>query len=399
MEVVIVVPDVTETSDALQRRQWGVGPCLFILLFASLENHSLLIPDADAFAIAEYDDALERMGGVADRFTQTTTFDDYHATCRPNTRTRQRRDLALFSEYLHAGGVIRSAESLYSDANAWRGMSHGILRGFISWQLKQGYSVGSINVRQATVRTYCTLAGPSPKGAGMLSQERLDLILTVKGFNDKTGRNVDEDRVHNHIPTRTSTKKARPTPITTRQALTLKKTTTQTGTPRTREHDLLLEPRDALLMGLLVEHALRVGEVAALDVSAIDLVAGTMTFYREKTNQIETHKLKRHTRLAAETYLPLVPTSGSLFLGYQGQRLTVRAIQKRATTLGKLVGVPRLSPHDLRHYWTFDTLRNGTPLDRVQAGGGWKSPQMVLHYARRTGISNEGVIITQEEEE
>jgi hypothetical protein len=43
----------------------------------------------------------------------------------------------------------------------------------------------------------------------------------------------------------------------------------------------------------------------------------------------------------------------------------------------------------------YDALGNATPVDRVQSGGNWKSPTMVLKYARRTGIANEGVIITE----
>ena len=63
--------------------------------------------------------------------------------------------------------------------------------------------------------------------------------------------------------------------------------------------------------------------------------------------------------------------------------------------LGQQIGLPTLSPHDLRHFWTYDALGNATPVDRVQSGGNWKSPTMVLKYARRTGIANEGVIITE----
>ncbi len=45
--------------------------------------------------------------------------------------------------------------------------------------------------------------------------------------------------------------------------------------------------------------------------------------------------------------------------------------------------------------WTYDALGNGTPVDRVQSGGNWKSPTMVLKYAKRGGIANEGVMITE----
>jgi hypothetical protein len=50
----------------------------------------------------------------------------------------------------------------------------------------------------------------------------------------------------------------------------------------------------------------------------------------------------------------------------------------------------------LRHFWTFDAFRNGTPIDQVKSGGGWKSDGMVLRYAKRAGIANAGVKITEE---
>jgi len=67
----------------------------------------------------------------------------------------------------------------------------------------------------------------------------------------------------------------------------------------------------------------------------------------------------------------------------------------RVRVLGQQVGLLAQHAHDLRHFWTYDSLGNATPVDRVQSGGNWKSPTMVLKYARRTGIANEGVIITE----
>ena len=76
-----------------------------------------------------------------------------------------------------------------------------------------------------------------------------------------------------HIPTRKGHKKAVPTQLTSVQAVTLKKVTTHPEQPRTREHDMLLTYRDALLMGLFVEHALRCSEVALLTIDSIDLMS------------------------------------------------------------------------------------------------------------------------------
>jgi integrase len=151
------------------------------------------------------------------------------------------------------------------------------------------------------------------------------------------------------------------------------------------------------MMGLFIEHALRVSEIAALNVEHIDIAAGLITIYRQKTNQTDTHLLKQHTRIAAEIYLEKIGrTEGPLFDGYQGKRLSVNAINVRVRELGQQIGIKKLSPHDLRHFWAFDALRNGTPIDQVKSGGGWKSDSMVLRYAKRSGIANAGVKITEE---
>jgi integrase len=82
-------------------------------------------------------------------------------------------------------------------------------------------------------------------------------------------------------------------------------------------------------------------------------------------------------------------------VGYQGKRITRYGLYERVRLLGEQLGLDHLSPHDLRHYWTADALANGTSLDRVQAAGNWKTPTMVLRYAKRLGIANEGVTITE----
>ena len=43
--------------------------------------------------------------------------------------------------------------------------------------------------------------------------------------------------------------------------------------------------RDALIMGLLLDHGLRVSEMAILTSKAFDMKAGTFTFYHPKVNK------------------------------------------------------------------------------------------------------------------
>jgi integrase len=183
------------------------------------------------------------------------------------------------------------------------------------------------------------------------------------------------------------------------QTVTLKKVTTHPEQPRARQHDMLLTYRDALLMGLFVEHALRCSEVALLTIDSIDLHRGTIRIYRPKTNRTDIQKLHKHTRLAAEAYLSKTGRErGPLFTGYDVEKpLSTRAINKRVGVLGGEIGIEHLSPHDLRHHWAFDALLNQTPLNVVQKDGGWETEYMPLRYAHQVGTAGGGAIITEEE--
>lgn len=338
-----------------------------------------------------YDDALARAGLIAEQAIRSQKFEAYHAMKARNTLLRQQHDLQVFSRYLGHAQIVRMAENLYADAGAWQGMNAGLLEGFKAWMLQEGYAIGSINIRLATVRKYCELAHVS----GVLSAQELALIKLVKGYRYSEGRNVDQGRKDKGLTTRIGTKKASPTPVSTRQALRLKTETTQPAQPRTRAHDQILEARDALLMCLLIEHALRVSEVVGLNSDSINLEAGTITVYREKTYTRDTYELMSRTREAAEGYLPLIEQDGPLFSGYQGRRITRYGIFERVRVLGKQVGIENLSPHDLRHFWTVDAFKHGNGIDLIQRYGGWNSAAMPLHYAKVVGVANKGLKISE----
>ncbi|MBV9711578.1 MAG: tyrosine-type recombinase/integrase, partial [Ktedonobacteraceae bacterium] len=294
-----------------------------------------------------------------------------------------------FSTFLASFGVERTETSLASDPNAWRGITYGILAAFRRWLEEKGEAVGTIKARIATMHQYCRLAGPPPLGAGVLSAEELASILNVKGYNGKAARNLDESRVERRIPTRIGYKKSTFTEITATEAEQLKRTTLPPPPPERfpREHDQLLAARDTLMLCLFIEHALRCGELVALDVKSINLARHTLTIYSEKTNTMNVHQMQEKTEAAARVYLKQIGRSdGPLFEGYGGKRITTRAINKRVGDIGKLMGIDHLSPHDLRHFFTFDALDNGLPLDLVQGIGGWASPYMPLLYAKRNTV-------------
>lgn len=345
----------------------------------------------------QYDDRLAVIGQIADRFAVSDAFAGARAVWTANTQKRYMNDLELFSTYLAGAQIQRPAQVLFHDAEAWRGMSFGLLKGFKSWLEQQGYATSTIKGCLSTVHIFCKLAGPGPTGAGVLDEATLAAILTVKGVNGRKARNLDEERRRNQVPTRRGHKKAEPTLISTTEAVSLKKVTTHPERPRSRQHDLLLAARDALLMGLLIEHALRCSEVALLTVESINLRRNTLRIYRPKTHRIDTQQLHKHTRMAAEIYLSQVQrTHGPLFTGYDETKpLSTRAINKRVEVLGGELGIEHLSPHDLRHHWAFDALLNHTPLNVVQADGGWETESMPLRYARQAGVTGGGATITE----
>jgi integrase len=338
-----------------------------------------------------YDDQLAAAGQAANAAFQHDVFAAYRATCRPNTLQRHNYDLQSFSAFLASFGVQRSAQALSSTPEAWRGTTYGILVAFRRVLEEKGEAVGTIKGRIATLHQYCRLAGPPPQGAGVLNAEELAAILAVKGYTGKAARNLDEDRKSRGIATRVGLKKATFTTITAQQAETLKHTTTPSPPSQRfqRTHDQLLAARDALMFCLFIEHALRCGELVALDVESIDLNRQTLSIYSEKTHKWNVHQLQERTEAAARVYLSqLKKENGPLFEGYQGQRITSRAVNKRVGVIGELLGFTtrRLSPHDLRHFFTFDALEHGLSLDVVQGIGGWASPYMPLLYAKRNVV-------------
>jgi integrase len=349
---------------------------------------------------ASYGNDMQRASDLARRFRQQSSslLQDYHEKNSPTTCDRQRFDLLNFTTYLAGAGVVRSVEQLYHDAAAWTGISEPLVFGYRAWLRQAGYAIGTINMRLSTVRAYCELACQ----AGAISEQEYKLIQTVKHYTYQEGCNIDAARREQGQPTRKSSKKAMPAPVSTAQAQRLKRETTHID-HKPRPRDMTLSAKDALMMGLFIEHAFRVGEVVRLDVEWFDRDAGTVAVYRPKTKDWQTHRLKKHTRIALDVYLVGEQRSnGPLFLGYASKkkqagdrRITRYGLYDRVRLLGEQVGIPNLSPHDLRHYWTIDALANGTPIDRVQSGGNWTTPHMVLRYARKLGIANEGVVITE----
>jgi integrase len=335
-------------------------------------------------------------GQAANQAAARATFTDYRTRKAPNTIRRQDADLQLFADYLKAAGV--PAGNLSEDPLAWQGITWGLVEGFVKWQLLEGYAVDSVNVRLSTVKQYSQLA----LKAGALDVSEYAMIRTVKGYSHKEKPNIDGTRKAEGIETRRATK-ARTDHKNTKKAAPIFLSSEQRAV--LVAHDGSQQgKRDALLLLLMLEHGLRVGEVAGLTVDNFNLAAGTLTFYRPKTKTTQTHKLTADTTRAAGVYLKIAPADGSVWRQsaqknegkrargkLTGQGMTANAIYKRVELLGRKIGIDGLSPHDLRHTWAERAKKN--PAKLLQTAGGWNSEAMPIRYQQAGQIANDGLIL------
>lgn len=325
--------------------------------------------------------ALELAGQVANRHAAAAVFTDYLAAKAANTIKTQAAALATFADFLNEAGITAvTPDGLQMEPESWRGVTWGIVKAFGRWMLAQGFSVATINNRLTTVRVYASLAAQ----AGVIGVEDLALIQTVKTYSAKEARRLDERREVSRV----GNKKAEHVSITSSQAKLLKNQ--GDNSPQSR--------RDSLLMCLLLDHGLRVGEAAGLLVTDFDLKRGELRFYRPKVAKTQLHKLTRETAKAARAYFTHdAPAMGRALLGsVKGGELTAvpmseRAITKRVAYLGEQVGLDGLSAHDCRHFWATDAARNGTDPFALQQAGGWSSLAMPRRYVEDSRVSNRGV--------
>jgi integrase len=354
---------------------------------------------------------LQLAGEAANQAAGRHIFERYQQEKSENTLKRHARDLELFAEYLLDIGIPLIEGGHFQDSPApWRGISWGIVEGFIQWLLREGYAIASVNARLSTVKVYAQLAVK----AGAISQQDGMLIHGVRGFSRKAGLNVDaqrpqtrkEEAIYAYKPEgekrrvvieRRSTKKRRPTVITPEQAARLIQ-------PANRSPQAW---RDALLACLLLEHGLRASEVALIPAEAVNLNEGILHFYRPKvkgsSHEWGTHKLTAQTSELAVVYLerlyptalphsnPLILATTRLLKNGEGGHLLGEGmnrvrISERIAYLGREVGLEKLSAHDCRHYCATQMARRGYGVDELMAWFGWSSAQTAMRYVKAEDV-------------
>jgi integrase len=329
---------------------------------------------------------LGEIGQIANRHAANAVFSDYLNRKAANTLKAHLADLTTFYEFLGeiAAGAAQhlSPEALQTDPYAWQEVTWGMVDAFVRWMLRQGYAIASVNRKLSTVKCYAKLATK----ANVLDVAEHALLHNVNGYSQKEGKRIDERRPKQRV----SVKKAKYVRLDALQAQALK---VQPDSPQGR--------RDRLLMCLLLDHGLRVGEVVQLTVEDVDLARGTFAFYRPKVNKRQVHRMTPDTYIAMRSWFDFgdAPASGALLrasrkdgsLWHKG--LTERAVTGRVELLGDQVGVHGLSAHDCRHYWATRAVEQGTDAFALQDAGGWNSIAMPSRYVAAADIANERVKI------
>lgn len=318
------------------------------------------------------------VGERANRAAAASRFVDYRSRRAEQTLRRQDADLELFREFL-ALYEVKTGDLSHEPA-AWRPVTWGLVEAFVKWQISHGYAIQSVNVHLSSIKTYARLA----MQAGTLLPQEYALIRAVQGYSYREQSRIDSRRT----VTRIGLKKSEPVKITPEEAAQLKQ---QPDTPQGR--------RDAFMICLLLDHGLRVGEVAALSVTDFNLREEQLRFFRPKVNKEQIHHLTKDTLNALKAYLDHgdMPRNGLALrrslrneeLGATG--MTERAITARVGFLGEKIGVMGLSAHDCRHFWATSAARHGTDPFVLQEAGGWSSLAMPRRYVEDNEISNEGV--------
>lgn len=320
----------------------------------------------------------------------TYLFQMYQQRIAANTLSRQAADLRAFATYLVELGLAPTssaadlADDLLSHPSAWGTLSWSVLQGFVVWQLDQGYAIGSINVRLATIRRYAGLATQ----AGAIPADEWVRIKLVSSFGKRAGLEQDRNRSENDIATRVGAKKPAPARISDEEAIWLKD---QPHTP--------IGDRDRLMMCILIDHGLRISEVVLIQIDELDVTERIMVVHRPKTAIRQRHRLSLDTYAAFLGYLRhLTHANGALLRtwhegAFTDQPMSVRGATARVRRIAAAMDRTDLSPHDLRHYWASRAARAGTRLQDLREAGGWASLNMPARYIEEQDIANDRVLL------
>lgn len=129
--------------------------------------------------------------------------------------------------------------------------------------------------------------------------------------------------------------------------------------------------RDLAILQLLRHTGIRVGELAALRLSDIEISErkGTLTVRQGKGGKFRQIPLNVDVRRALESYLDVRPETvdDHLFIGQRGEGLKPQAVENVVKKYARRAGLVDVTPHTLRHSFGKGLLAAGVDLVTVAA--------------------------------
>lgn len=142
-------------------------------------------------------------------------------------------------------------------------------------------------------------------------------------------------------------------------------------------------PRDLAIVDLLASTGMRVGELAGLDISDIDLQEREC-IVTGKGNKQRPVYFDARTKIHLTAYLnSRNDDNPALFISLNGgnERITIGGIQTRLRNLGKSAGIRRVHPHKFRRTLATHAIDKGMPIEQVQKLLGHAKIDTTMHYA------------------
>lgn len=151
-----------------------------------------------------------------------------------------------------------------------------------------------------------------------------------------------------------------------------------------------IDLRDMAIWELLYSSGIRIGELAGMNTGDWDREKQLIRI-RGKGNKTRIVPLGEKASARLQTYLkasgrwPATGNNSPIFLNRQGERLSVRGIQKRLESRLRDCGLDtRISPHVIRHTFATHLLESGADLRAIQEMLGHESLQTTQRYTHVT---------------
>ncbi|HET7425896.1 MAG TPA: site-specific integrase [Gemmatimonadales bacterium] len=145
--------------------------------------------------------------------------------------------------------------------------------------------------------------------------------------------------------------------------------------------------RDEAIIRLMLETAIRSGEVIALTVDDVDLDGFLVTIRRGKGGRGRVIPIGLDTALSIERYLGIRArhpraSDPSLWLGGHGKAFSQNGLIRSLSRRAARAGIDNFRPHRLRHTAAHRWLAAGGSETGLMAMAGWTRSEMLIRYTR-----------------